>query len=210
MKSIRDQLKALETRHSRPTDSESLPVMARNACDISGHASEDGISAGIRYSVIAWFACLLFFACNFSDFRHSADSVITTEADRLAAKQKGTCLMSDTEFKQLKDAVTSLAAKNESGFRSMKSLLKKVLRRVTPSEDGYEKLLLGYTKPQQDMYKAGFALLDNKEVRRPRAAAVRVFREFAHRRVRGRYTNENSFCAQFARVYEKYSQLPRI
>lgn len=63
--------------------------------------------------------------------------------------------MSETEFNQLKDAVTSLAAKNESGFRSMKSMLKKVLRRVTPS-------------------------------------------------------NENSFCAQFARVYEKYSQLPRI
>lgn len=215
---IGNRLKASVAHESRPTTSEVLAVMAHHAqletidC---GNTSEVGISGGNRHSVFATYICVLFLVSNFVfwGFRLANDSANATELVQEAAKQERTFNVSDAEraeFNELKEAVTSLAAAHKSGFRSVKSLLVKVLRRVTPSKDGYEKLLAGFTKTQRDMYEAGFALLDQNEVRRPRTAAVRVFREFARRRVTGRYENEASFCALFARVYGKYMLLPRI
>ena len=81
---------------------------------------------------------------------------------------------------------------------------------TSPPIDGLEDLLAGNTPVQRAMFIAGSRLLKAKIAKKPRTAAVLVFKDFERRAVKGRYENLEAFCTQFARKWELYNSRPRI
>jgi len=79
-----------------------------------------------------------------------------------------------------------------------------------PPIDGLEDLFKENTPVQRNMFVEGFHLLTTKQFSKPRSAAIAVFEDYQRRCVKGRYTNKESFCTQFARKWEQIKSIRRL